>query len=63
MILDCQLNLSDWIGMNDEILGLVLHTMTPFRLKVNKLSITNFHVRNTDCFKWFLNTIDSEVRS
>ena len=59
--IDSEANLSQWVSMADEILGLMVAARTPFRYKVSKLAINNFHMRQSQHLRWLLSMIDKKV--
>ena len=61
--IDSEANLSQWVSMADEILGLMVAARTPFRYKVSKLAINNFHMRQSQHLRWLLSMIDKKVGS
>ncbi len=63
IIVECQITLTDWMGMIDEMIGLILHHRTPFTFNISKLNIHNFHMRQTRHFKWLLSMLEKRVTS
>ena len=60
---DCQANLSDWMSMADEFFGLIVSHRTPFTIKIHRLSVTNYQMRQAPGLRWLLAMIDKEVSS
>ena len=61
IIVECQITFTDWLGMIDEMIGLILHHQSPFTFNIARLNIDNFHVRQTRHFKWLLSMLEKKV--
>ena len=63
VLTDCQINMTDWVAMIDEMTALILQHHTPFRMVITKLSVESFHQRETPHLRWLLSMIDPKVSS
>ena len=61
--METQVALTDWGSFGDEMLGLILQAHSPFKLKVKKLMIQNFHTKQLEVARMLLNLMDNEVNN
>ncbi len=61
--METNVSLDEWTGLLDEMLGLVLQQQTHFKLKITKIAVNNFHIRQAKQLRWLLSITDKQVCS
>ena len=61
VLLETQVSLTDWITMGDEMLGLLLQDLGPFRLRMRRLALDNFSLTQAPHFRLLMLVVDPEV--